>query len=55
MTRYTPTPPENFGGLAWHHVTSLVRALASRKGDHASDFIAAKLVYKCLGYIFCQE
>lgn len=56
------------GGLDWHQVTSLVRAVASHKkivgmdvvellpqpGDHASDFLAAKLVYKCLGYIFCQ-
>jgi agmatinase len=56
------------GGLDWHQVTSLVRAVADHKtivgmdvvellpqaGDHASDFLAAKLVYKCLGYIFCQ-
>lgn len=60
----TPEP----GGLDWHQVTSLVRAVADHKkivamdvvellpqpGDHASDFLAAKLVYKCLGYIFCQ-
>jgi agmatinase len=59
----TPEP----GGLDWHQVTSLVRAVADHKkivamdvvellpqaGDHASDFLAAKLVYKCLGYIFC--
>jgi agmatinase len=56
------------GGLDWHQVTSLVRAVAGHKkivgmdvvellpqpGDHASDFLAAKLVYKCLGYVFCQ-
>jgi agmatinase len=50
-------------------VTSLIRAVADHKkivgmdvvellpqpGDHASDFLAAKLVYKCLGYIFCQQ
>jgi len=56
------------GGLDWHQVTSLVRAVAGHKkivgmdvvelrpqpDDHASDFLAAKLVYKCLGYIFCQ-
>jgi len=61
----TPEP----GGLDWMQVTSLIRAVADHKqivgmdvvellpqpGDHASDFLAAKLVYKCLGYIFCQE
>jgi agmatinase len=60
----TPEP----GGLDWSQVTSLVRAVADHKkivgmdvvellpqpGDHASDFLAARLVYKCLGYIFCQ-
>jgi agmatinase len=57
------------GGLDWHQVTALVRAVADHKkivamdvvellpqpGDHASDFLAAKLIYKCLGYIFCQS
>jgi agmatinase len=61
----TPEP----GGLDWYQVTALVRAVAEHKkivgmdvvellpqpGDHASDFLAAKLVYKCLGYIFCQR
>jgi agmatinase len=61
----TPEP----GGLDWHQVTSLVRAVAHHKkiigldvvellpqpGEHASDFLAAKLIYKCLGYIFCRE
>jgi agmatinase len=56
------------GGLDWHQVTSLVRAVAAHKkivamdvvellpqlGDHASAVLAAKLIYKCLGYIFCQ-
>jgi agmatinase len=56
------------GGLDWYQVTALLRAVASHKkivgldvvellpqpGNHASDFLAAKLVYKCLGYIFCQ-
>ena len=56
------------GGLDWHQVTSLLRAVAGHKkvvgmdvvelrpqaGQHASDFLAAKLVYKCLGYVFCQ-
>jgi agmatinase len=60
----TPEP----GGLDWYQVTSLIRAVAGHQkivgmdvvellpqpGDHASDFLAAKLVYKCLGYIFCQ-
>jgi agmatinase len=57
------------GGLDWHQVTSLLRAVAGSKkivgmdvvellpqpGDHASDLLAAKLVYKALGYIFCQS
>jgi agmatinase len=61
----TPEP----GGLDWYQVTSLIRAVAEHKkivgmdvvellpqpGDHASDFLAAKLVYKCLGYILCQS
>ena len=61
----TPEP----GGLDWMQVTSLIRAVSDHKkivgmdvvellpqpGDHASDFLAAKLVYKCLGYIFCQQ
>jgi agmatinase len=61
----TPEP----GGLDWHQVTSLIRAVADHKkivgmdvvellpqpGDHASDFLAAKLIYKSLGYIFCKD
>jgi agmatinase len=57
------------GGLDWHQVTSLIRAVADHKkivgmdvvelmpqpGDHASDFLVAKLIYKSLGYIFCQR
>jgi len=56
------------GGLDWYQVTSLLRAVASHKkivgmdvvellplaDHHASDVLAAKLIYKCLGYIFCQ-
>jgi agmatinase len=56
------------GGLDWYQVTSLIRAVADHKKivamdvaelsprprDHASDFLAAKLIYKTLGYIFCQ-
>jgi agmatinase len=61
----TPEP----GGLDWYQALALIRAVAEHKkivgmdvvellpqpGDHASDFLAAKLVYKCLGYIFCQR
>jgi len=61
----TPEP----GGLDWHQVTSLIREVARKKkivamdvvellpqpGDHASDFLAAKLIYKTLGYVFCQR
>ncbi len=60
----TPEP----GGLDWYQVTGLVRAVARKRkivsmdvvellpqpGHHASDFLAAKLVYKCLGYVFGQ-
>jgi agmatinase len=56
------------GGLDWYQVTSLLRAVAGHKkivgldvvdlvpqvGHHASDALAAKLVYKCLAYAFCQ-
>lgn len=56
------------GGLDWYQVTSLLRAVAGHKkivgmdvvelvpqpGHHASDTLAAKLIYKCLGYVFCQ-
>ncbi|HEV2386761.1 MAG TPA: agmatinase [Candidatus Acidoferrales bacterium] len=57
----TPEP----GGLDWRQVTGLVRAVAAKRaivgadvvellpqpGDHASDFLAAKLVYKILAYV----
>jgi agmatinase len=57
------------GGLDWYQVTSLIRAVADHKKivamditelsprprDHGSDFLAAKLIYKTLGYIFCQQ
>jgi agmatinase len=57
------------GGLDWQQVTSLIRAVADHKKivamdvaelsprprDHASDFLVAKLIYKTLGYIFCQQ
>jgi agmatinase len=59
----TPEP----GGLDWYQVTTLIRKVAQARkiiaadvvellpqhGDHASDFLAAKLVYKILGYVFC--
>ncbi len=61
----TPEP----GGLDWHQGTALLREVAAKKkivamdvvellpqpGDHASDFLAAKLIYKILGYIFCGK
>jgi len=56
----TPEP----GGLTWYEVTGLLRTLAEKKtivafdfvelcpqkGHHASDFLVAKLIYKCIGY-----
>ena len=61
----TPEP----GGLTWEQVTGLLRVVARRRtivgmdvvellptpGLHAADFLAAKLIYRTLGYIFCQE
>lgn len=60
----TPEP----GGLSWEQITGLLRAVARQRtlvgmdvvellptpGLHAADFLAAKLVYRVLGYIFCQ-
>ena len=60
----TPEP----GGLDWYQVTSLIGAVAREReivgmdvvellpqaGHHASDFLAAKLIYKSLGYVFCK-
>jgi agmatinase len=54
----TPEP----GGLEWYEVNELIRRLVARRrlvgfdvvellpqpGDHASDFLAAKLVYRVL-------
>ncbi len=59
----TPEP----GGLSWAQVTGLLRAVARERtvvgmdvvellptpGLHAADFLAAKLIYRTLGYIFC--
>jgi len=61
----TPEP----GGLTWNDALSLIRTLAARRnvvgmdlvelcGDHASNvssFVAAKLIYKTLGYIFRER
>ncbi|MBV9296939.1 MAG: agmatinase [Acidobacteriaceae bacterium] len=58
----TPEP----GGLTWNEVLGLIRILALKRnvvgmdlvelcgspGSNASSFLAAKLVYKTLGYIF---
>jgi arginase family enzyme len=30
-----------------------VVGLLPQSGDHGSDLLAAKLIYKCLGYVFC--
>ncbi|MEW6363176.1 MAG: agmatinase [Acidobacteriota bacterium] len=57
----TPEP----GGLLWHDVTALLREVARRRrvvgadivelspipGLHAPDFLAARLVYKLIGYM----
>ncbi len=61
----TPEP----GGMDWYQVTALIRAVAAARkivamdvvellpqpGDHASDFLAAKLIYRSLGYIFSGQ
>ncbi len=61
----TPEP----GGLTWEQVTGLLRVVARRRtivgmdvvellptpGLHAADFLAAKLIYRTLGYIFRQQ
>jgi agmatinase len=54
------------GGLGWYDVIATVRAaacarnivgmditeLSPMKGNNAPDFLAARLAYKCLGYVF---
>lgn len=61
----TPEP----GGLTWREILSLCRAIAARHrvvgldcvelapapGLHHADYAAAKLIYRCLGYIFLKE
>jgi agmatinase len=58
----TPEP----GGLSWNEVLGLIRTLAAKRNvvgmdlvelsgsgeSNASSFLAAKLIYKTLGYIF---
>jgi len=60
----TPEP----GGLSWEQAIHLLRTVARRRtlvgmdvvellptpGLHAADFLAAKLTYRILGYVFCQ-
>ena len=57
----TPEP----GGLLWHQLTGMLRAISETgkiigfdvvelspiKGMHAPDYIAARLIYKLIGYI----
>jgi len=57
----TPEP----GGMGWYEVTDFLRLvfghkevigldiveLAPREGMHAQDFLAAKLAYKCIGFL----
>lgn len=61
----TPEP----GGLGWYEVNDLVRRVARQRrivafdvvellptsGEHASDFIAAKLVYRVLAEVFAAK
>ncbi len=61
----TPEP----GGLSWEQVTALLRAVTRQRqlvgmdvvellptaGLHHADFLAAKLIYRTLGYVFCQQ
>ena len=61
----TPEP----GGLSWATVNELVRRVASNRqvvgfdvvellptaGQHASDFLAAKLVYRVLSMVLSQQ
>lgn len=61
----TPVP----GGLTWHQILELLRKVATSRqvvgfdvvelapipGQVAPDFLAAKLVYKFLGYIFAKK
>lgn len=61
----TPEP----GGLGWYHVTEILKSAAQKRNivgfdvtelcpnqaNKAPDFLAAKLVYKFLSYIFAQN
>ena len=64
-TTGTPEP----GGLTWYEVLALIRTLAARRNvvgmdlvelcrsteSNAPNFLAAKLVYKTLGYVFRKQ
>ncbi len=57
------------GGLMWQETLALIRTLASQRNivgmdlvelckspaGNAPSFLAAKLIYKTLGYIFCKN
>lgn len=61
----TPEP----GGIGWYEVLDLLKDIAKDKkiagfdvmelcpieGEVASDFLASKLIYRLLGYIFCNK
>jgi agmatinase len=61
----TPVP----GGLNWKEATTLLKAVAQKRkvvgadvmelapqsGNHAPDFLVATLIYKIVGYVFCQK
>lgn len=61
----TPEP----GGLLWYQTLKFLREVAKEKnvvgfdvvelspvkGNYAPDFLAAKLIYKLIGYVFCDE
>jgi agmatinase len=61
----TPVP----GGLSWHQALALLRQVAANKevvgfdvvelspipGQVAPDFLAAKLIYKFIGYVFAKK
>lgn len=63
-TTGTPEP----GGLLWYEVLALIRTLAAKRNvvamdlvelcrgaNEAPSFLAAKLIYKALGYVFCGK
>ena len=64
-TTGTPEP----GGLLWYDVIGLIKRVAERRrivgmdvtelstapGNNAPSFLTAKLIYKTLGYVFCDS